>query len=202
MDLDETNNAETFDFSDMQPLAETAQQTDDQDDPLVEPTPPNTPTRVETTTDEVHNGGTDSTTNETDASQDELTTKQQKGASNKTANPNAHTTYLKALTSTSTDAGTHTDTESQGNVWTTVQSKKHSNTKWNNSPKSAQAVESQNVKRSKGDDTSGSLCSMMSPCVSKRPPSEDSQDSVTETLEHPSKTSAPVSANTRHGQQQ
>ena len=38
---------------------------DDQDDPLLEPTPPNAPARVETTTNEAHNEGTDSTANDT-----------------------------------------------------------------------------------------------------------------------------------------
>ena len=123
----------------------------------------------------------------------ELLEKKQKGSSNETADPNIHTTYLKALT------GTPTDNDPQGDVWTAVQNKKHSNTKRNNSPKSAQAVEPQNIKQPKGNETSGSLCAMMSPCMSKRPPSEDSQDSTMETVALPRKTSTPVSANTRQG---
>ena len=184
MNFDETDNNETVDFSDMPPLEETAQQEDDPNaqgnhgDPLMHPTPPNTPR------------------------QDDAASNQTRGADTDSVNPNAHTSYLQALTNSSTDNGNQPNEESQGNEWTTVQGKKQSNAKRNNSPKSAQAIESQNVKRTKGDDSSGSLCSMMSPCMSKRTHSEDSQDSVTETTEHPPKASTPVSANTRRGRQQ
>ena len=86
MNLDGTNDDDTFDYSGMPPLQETAPQIDDQDDeddeddkddPLLEPTPPNTPARVETTTNEVRNEGTDSNANDTNISHEETITDQQ-----------------------------------------------------------------------------------------------------------------------------
>ena len=87
--------------------------------------------------------------------------------------------------------------------WTTVQSKKHSNPKRVQSPQSTQSNEAQQPKRSK-ESTPKTICPMLSPCMVKRAPSEDSQDDAVDASETitPQAPGTPVSANTRHARQQ
>ena len=101
--------------------------------------------------------------------------------------------FLEALTGKSNERSTNED------EWTTVQSKKHSNPKRVQSPQSTQSNEPQQPKRSK-ESTPKTLCPMLSPCMVKRAPSEDSQDDVVNPSETPAPPApgTPVSANSHH----
>ena len=105
--------------------------------------------------------------------------------------------FLEALTGKSNE---HSNNE---NEWTTVQSKKHPNPKRVQSPQSVQSNEAQQPKRSK-ESTTKTLCPMLSPCMVKRAPSEDSQDDAVDVSDTatPTASGTPVSANTRHARQQ
>ena len=105
--------------------------------------------------------------------------------------------FLEALT------GKSNERSNNDNEWTTVQNKKHSNPKRIQSPQSTQSNESQQTKRSK-ESTPKTICPMLSPCMTKRAPSEDSQDDIVDPSETatPQAPGTPVSANTRHARQQ
>ena len=104
--------------------------------------------------------------------------------------------FLEALTGKSKQS-------SNEDEWTTVQSKKHSNPKRVQSPQSTQSNEAQQPKRSK-ESTPKTICPMLSPCMVKRAPSEDSQEDAVDASETvtPLAPGTPVSANTRHACQQ